>query len=468
MDEGIAVGIASHPLAQIPGLLRLDGSPPLYYVLLHLWMAPAGASDVAVHWLSLLLAALCVPAAWWAGACAGGRRTGWILAALVACSPYLTMHATEARMYPLVMLLGLLCVGCFLMAYVRRRRAYRIAFGVTLALGLYTQNWALFEGVALLVALVPVLCSAPREERSGIARDGMVGFGIAALLYAPWLPTLLFQARHTGAPWATAPAASALVDAPRTVLGGEPAAIVVALAVAAALAARGRDARTQAASLGLASVVPLLLAWGFSQRSPAWDVRYLAVILAPLLALAATGMARTGPIGLAALAIVAALSMPAGRAPGRSDAYQLARAAAPMLRRGDLVVATPFAEIPLLARYLPRGLRYASTAGPVHDPRVVDWRDVTQRLGRASVREDLAPVLADAKVGLRVLLVDPVAWDDRSRRTVLGREERRQARDYTGALLHDGRFARIRTLPSALPHLPRASMLRGVVLKKVS
>jgi mannosyltransferase len=30
MDEGIAVGIASHPLAQIPGVLRLDGSPPLY------------------------------------------------------------------------------------------------------------------------------------------------------------------------------------------------------------------------------------------------------------------------------------------------------------------------------------------------------------------------------------------------------------------------------------------------------
>ena len=30
VDEGISVGIASHPLAHIPSLLRQDGSPPLY------------------------------------------------------------------------------------------------------------------------------------------------------------------------------------------------------------------------------------------------------------------------------------------------------------------------------------------------------------------------------------------------------------------------------------------------------
>src|SRR5271165_5228303 len=38
VDEGISVGIASHHLSQIPGLLRHDGSPPLFYVLLHFWV----------------------------------------------------------------------------------------------------------------------------------------------------------------------------------------------------------------------------------------------------------------------------------------------------------------------------------------------------------------------------------------------------------------------------------------------
>ena len=39
MDEGIAVGISSHSLSAIPGILRYDGSPPLYYLLLHVWMS---------------------------------------------------------------------------------------------------------------------------------------------------------------------------------------------------------------------------------------------------------------------------------------------------------------------------------------------------------------------------------------------------------------------------------------------
>ena len=38
MDEAITTGIASHSLSAIPGLLRHDGSPPLYYFLLHFWI----------------------------------------------------------------------------------------------------------------------------------------------------------------------------------------------------------------------------------------------------------------------------------------------------------------------------------------------------------------------------------------------------------------------------------------------
>src|SRR5205814_1288112 len=35
IDEGLSVGIAHHHLWSIPHLLRQDGSPPLYYMLLH-------------------------------------------------------------------------------------------------------------------------------------------------------------------------------------------------------------------------------------------------------------------------------------------------------------------------------------------------------------------------------------------------------------------------------------------------
>src|SRR3954469_22859360 len=83
IDEAISVGIASHPLSEIPGALRQDGSPPLYYLLLHEWMALVGTGEEETRALSLIFAALTVPAAWWAGG-AYGRRAGGLAAAIAA------------------------------------------------------------------------------------------------------------------------------------------------------------------------------------------------------------------------------------------------------------------------------------------------------------------------------------------------------------------------------------------------
>src|ERR1700730_8063772 len=66
MDEGITPGVASHSLSAIPGLLRHDGSPPLYYVLLHFWIRLFGAGESATHALSLLFGLLTIPAGYWA------------------------------------------------------------------------------------------------------------------------------------------------------------------------------------------------------------------------------------------------------------------------------------------------------------------------------------------------------------------------------------------------------------------
>src|SRR4051794_16199095 len=62
IDEGLSVGIADRPLSEIPGALRLDGSPPLYYSLLHVWMSVFGRSEEATHGLSLFFAVLTIPA----------------------------------------------------------------------------------------------------------------------------------------------------------------------------------------------------------------------------------------------------------------------------------------------------------------------------------------------------------------------------------------------------------------------
>ena len=210
--------------------------------------------------------------------------------------------------------------------------------------------------------------------------------------------------------------------------------------------------------------VPVLLGWGLSQLSPAWDMRYLAVVLAPLLAAVAVGLVAARRWGAVALAVIVALWLPgAARPTGVSDAWQLARAARPLLRAGDLVVSTPIGQVPLLAYYLPAGLRYASPFGLQRDPRVVDWRDAARHLARTSTRAQLLPLLARAPAGSRVLLVTPVRWDARSRHTALGRRERRRSAEYERALARDRRFERVAAVP--LGRLP-ADGLRGVIFRK--
>lgn len=66
IDEAISVGIAGHPLTEIPDLLRLDGARPLWYLLLGVWIRAFGSSTVATHSFSLLIALLTVPMAYWA------------------------------------------------------------------------------------------------------------------------------------------------------------------------------------------------------------------------------------------------------------------------------------------------------------------------------------------------------------------------------------------------------------------
>jgi len=133
IDEGLSIGIAHHPLTEIPGLLRQDGSPPLYYVLLHAWIGWFGDSEESTHALSLLFALACIPAAYWAASTFFGRVAGWICAALAAVDPYLSAYGQETRMYTLLALLSFGASVGFLRAVVDGDRRWLPVLVVSLA-----------------------------------------------------------------------------------------------------------------------------------------------------------------------------------------------------------------------------------------------------------------------------------------------------------------------------------------------
>ena len=107
-------------------------------------------------------------------------------------------------MYALTVLLSLIASAAFarMVAFEDDRRPWAIGFAVAFAAMLYTHNWALFFGAACGAAWLFLLFRARGPERRDLLINGAIGFGGAVLLYLPWIPITLYQAAHTGAPWA--------------------------------------------------------------------------------------------------------------------------------------------------------------------------------------------------------------------------------------------------------------------------
>jgi len=418
MDEGISIGLASHPVPQLPGLLRLDGSPPFYYLLLHGWMAVFGRSETATHALSLVVSSAAIPVALWAGWSLFSRRAGWIFAILVACSPYLSDFATETRMYALVFLLALLATASFLHAFAFARRRYLWLFAASLTLLLYTHNWGLWMALGALVALVP--CIAATADRRRLVLDAGRSFGAVALAYLAWIPTVAFQRAHTGAPWSVSPSPREAVSVFGQVLGTPNDRILVALLVVAGLVlwrlVRRRNRMSVAVAAAAAmGAAPVAAGWLAAQVSPSWAPRYLALCAPAVLLLAAVGLATVGTRGLVALGVILAFWVqplpwpgdlrPAGRRGDKEAEKSLARAVAPGLGAGDLVVVMQMEEVPVLAYYLPPGVHFATAMGAAGDAPVADWREALPRMRAATVAVSLRPLLDSAPVGNDVVLL---------------------------------------------------------------
>lgn len=419
LDEGLSVGIASHSLADIPSLLRLDGSPPLYYLVLHVWMQAFGTSEEAVRALSLLVALVTIPVTFWCVDGLFGRRSAWAAAVLTASSGYLVYYSREARMYTLVVLATVVCITAFLHAFAFGRRRWLPVLVVALVITLYTHNWGLYLALGLGAGMAVVLVAA--ADRRRVLVDGALVAGASGLAYAPWVPTLASQAATTGAPWSKMPGVGDLIGITGSLLRHDGIIIVFALVGLPALVVAARRWRSESEGLAVVAlatvlVVTMVVSWLASLVEPAWASRYFAVFLPAVVILMAVGLAREQRRGLWALAIIAVLAFqPFTQFPGvredgppqKSNARRSVLMVDQLVQAGDLVVSTQIENVPLLRYYLGPDLRYADPLGELADPQVVDWRNATERLRGATPEVGLAPLVDELEPGAHVFLVCP-------------------------------------------------------------
>jgi hypothetical protein len=415
IDEGLSIGIAKHSFFDIPGVLRQDGSPPLYYMLLHFWVDLFGTKEPATHALSLVFSTLTIPVGLWGGWKLFGRWAGIVTGVLCAANPFLTAYAQETRQYSLVVLLSLLTTVFFLFIFVQRERRWLPFFAVSLAALLYTHLWSAFFVIAAL-AVTLVLARRQRE----LIRDGLFGFGGAFLLYLPWLPTALYQVKHTAAPWAQGPTWRAAQQIPQSLAGGKHEWPITAIVIAAGIVLAWRDRRRNPDRPGwvvfafLATMVGL--AWVTSKASGVWVPRYFAIFVGPFLIWAGWAFARAGVIGLAGLLILGAGFQFYPHTPEKlflkSNVKFVAADGAERMKAGDVVLSTHPEQIPLIYHYMneygQHRLRYATELGWFPDPQVMDWRDVTERLRKTRAKYNLVPILDGMRVGQQLYLIRPI------------------------------------------------------------
>jgi mannosyltransferase len=439
IDEGIAVGIASHDFTDIPATLSMDGSPPLYYLLLHGWMGLVGESEAATRSLSLVFAVIAVPVAFWAGDAVFDRRTGALAALGVAGCPFLTYYAQETRMYSLVVVLSLLASASFVLAFLHGRRGHLIALGAWMTLLFYTHAWGIYLAAAMAGAWIVLW---RRGRVSG--RDGLLVGGAVLLLYAPWIPTLISQAQHTAAPWSDRPTPMYLLWIPFTIFGDDHGVAATPLLMIAVLAAlrRARDRDGAIRVLAGVAIATALLAWVGSQIEPSWANRYFAVLLGPLILALAAILSRGPRLSAVALAGVMAIWLLTAPIAERSNVRTVAEEVTPVIRPGDVVASTQPEQVPVLSRYLPSGVLYVTPLGLVFDERVTDWRNGLARMRTGKPGRDLLPLLGRLGPGRRILLVTPIPNRPLSN-APWKRAIRARTREWRAALRRDPRVREI-------------------------
>ena len=103
LDETFSIWMASHDVVDLlHWLVKIDQHPPLYYLLLHYWIAFNGDTPYAVRLLSVLFGAATIPLLYLIGKRLSGVVVGLVAAVLLAFSLFNIYFAQETRMYTLL------------------------------------------------------------------------------------------------------------------------------------------------------------------------------------------------------------------------------------------------------------------------------------------------------------------------------------------------------------------------------
>lgn len=305
LDEALTVAVAVRPLDVIVARAADNQDPPLYGLLMHVWIGAFGASEASLRLLPVLCSTLAAVGVFLLARRFSGLRAAVFAAVLFTAANLHVQYAREARVYALVTLLAVASSYAFLALVTRP--SWRSATILACGNGLLFHCHYVTAFVPLAQSLAVAL-HAPWRARAG--RFMAASAAASAFLALPVVPFAWRNAPRVGAYWLDAPTWRDLRhDAKR--LAGERRVLYASLLLALPAVRRGlgvpsaRFDRGRVRYFALAAFVPVALAFVIGTRVPIFLDRYLVYASVPLLLLFAELLALV-PFGRRGAALVAA------------------------------------------------------------------------------------------------------------------------------------------------------------------
>lgn len=189
-DEAFSYLLAKKSIIEIVRLTAQDFNPPLYYIILHFWIALFGKSEIALRSLSLVFFALTlyVMSLFLDHIVIHAhKKRRWLYLTLFALNPGLLYYAFEARMYSLYAFIATLSFYFFL-------RKKKIPYLIASIAGLYAHYFFVFV-IATQIVFQIIMYRKKFLEKS----THMI---IPFLVFLPWFIAIYpHLAAHTTEFW---------------------------------------------------------------------------------------------------------------------------------------------------------------------------------------------------------------------------------------------------------------------------
>jgi 4-amino-4-deoxy-L-arabinose transferase-like glycosyltransferase len=374
-DEGLAVWAARQPAVEIIRWTAHDVHPPLYFLLLRGWWSVAGEGEFVLRFPSALAGTLLVAAGYGLGRALGGRRSGLMVALLLALSRFVVSWSQEMRMYILAAALACGALWAAVSLWRTGRWSAWIAYVLAVAAGLWTLYLTISVPLAANLAFLVAWARSGRRRRQLLqwisAQLAAVALFVPWLIYAlPRMPTWSTAEPFTPRFFLELYSTLLAVGVPLDLSRYRPMTAVVWMVLAAALVALWRMQRRPEQSAGmvmllLGLVFPAAVVYGVSlpihlYYAPRLAPRYLLPLAVCFYGLLGWGLSailsrrrRAGAVLLLAVVAIAAYSLaPVYRHRARRDDYaSLVDTLEAHRRPGDVVVLHNDKDWPILAAH---------------------------------------------------------------------------------------------------------------------